>query len=140
MVQSISAERTLTLPEYNGQLDGLSWPLIWPAKDPGDTNMDFSLDVSGWLEEIQDTIATVTAEWVPDADIGDLNITSMFAHNSIITIITEEGIAYTTYTVTLTATTTLLGEILSRNIKLPVAPRYGNVIASDGGSVSGIAQ
>ena len=139
MVQAISAERTLILPEYNGQTPGLSWPLVWPAKDPNDAEMDFSLNVNGWLTEIGDTIASFTASWSPDGT-GDLVVNSAFSHSGICTILTSGGVAFSTYVVTLTIHSATLGEVLSRNIELPVMPRYGDSIASGGGSVSGVIQ
>jgi hypothetical protein len=136
MVQSISVERTVDLPEYVGQTKGMSWPLVWPPKDPNDTNMDFSLDVSGWLLEIQDTVGSFVVGWTPNGAIGNLVITSAFSHNSIVTILTNGGVPYVTYTVNITITGVLTGEVLSRDIQLPVEPRFGNVVVTP--SVSGV--
>lgn len=138
MVQVISAQRTLVLPEYLGQTSGLQFPLIWPPKDPADSDMDFSLDISGWLAEIQDTIATVSAGWTPNST-GDLLIPSMFSHNGVITIITNGGLPFITYAVTLSATTAILGAVLTRTIRLPVEPRFGSVESATG-AVSGVSQ
>lgn len=138
MVQPISAERTLILPEYNGQTPGLSFPLIWPSKDPNDANMDFSLDVSGWCVEIDDTVRSFQVGWTPTAFSDDLVVTSAFAHNNICTIITAKGRPFIAYTVTLTILSTTYAETLSRNITLPVQPRYSDVIAALG-SVSGVS-
>lgn len=139
MVQAISAERTLALPEYNGQTPGLQWPLVWPSKDPNDSNMDFSLDVSGWCAEIGDTVASFQVGWSPNADPADLVVESAFAHANVCTIITKGGRPFVAYTVTLTIKSTTLGEALSRNIELPVAPRYGDQTVATG-AVSGVAQ
>jgi len=138
MTQPISAERTLILPEYNGQTPGLSFPLIWPSKDPNDANMDFSLDVSGWCTEIQDTVKSFQVGWTPDLATDDLVVTSAFAHNNVCTIITAKGRPFIAYTITLTILSTTYSETLSRNITLPVQPRYGDVVAALG-SVSGVS-
>lgn len=132
---AISTERTLILPEYNGMTPGLSFPLVWPAKDPGDVDMDFSLDVSGWLLEIQDTIKAFTVGWTPEGGTGDLTIASASSHNAICTIFASGGVAWTTYAVTFAITGQLTGEVLSRTIRLPVEPRYAGPVSV--GSVSG---
>lgn len=137
MVQAISAERTLVLPEYNGQTAGLSWPLVWPAKDPGESNIDYSLDISGWLNEIQDTIGSLNVNWGPDGT-GDLAVNSAFSHNSVLTALVSAGNAYVTYDVTFTVKSATLGETMVRTIQLPVEPRMAD--AGSGGSVSGVVQ
>lgn len=137
MTQSISTERTLILPEYAGFTPGLSMPLVWPAKDPGDSHMDFSLDIGGWLTEIQDTIGSFQVGWTPNSGTGTpLVITSAFSHESVVTILASAGNAFDTYTVTIAVTTAINNDVLSRNIQLPVEPRYGNVIAPL--SISGV--
>lgn len=138
MTRGVSKERTLVLPEYCGQTPGLSWPLVWPAKDPGDSDMDFSLDVSGWLADIGDTLGSFTVGWIPEGDAGDLVITSAVANGGILTIYTDAGTAYVNNTVTFDATGLLTGQVLSRSVTLPVEPRYGNFIAPQ--SISGVVQ
>lgn len=139
MVQSISATRTLVLPEYTGQTVGLSWPLVWPSKDPGAMNLDYSLDVSGWLSEIQDTIGSFSVDWGADfAD--DFAITGAFSHNGVATVLSSGGTAYVAYRVTFTFTSASLGEVLVRTVVLPVEPLYVAAANSYGmvsGSVSG---
>lgn len=135
MVQPISAMRTLVLPEYNGQTLGLSWPLLWPAKDPGAARMDFSLDVSGWLGELQDTIGSFTVIWSPDGT-GDLVIDGAFSHNGVVTIFASAGVPYVTYRVTLMITSAKLNETLLRTVLLPVEPQ-GSLAANSYGMVSG---
>lgn len=118
----ISATRTLTLPEYSGHTAGLQYNLVWPSKTPGDTNVDYSLDVSGWLTEIQDVIGSLTVVSAPNGT-GDLVIAQSFWKNGVATVLTSSGNPYTTYQVTLTITTSLNGEILSRTVDLPVLPQ-----------------
>lgn len=135
---SISAERTVTLPEYCGATPGLSWPLIWPAKDPSDVMMDFSLNVSGWLLEIGDTIGSFTVGSAPTGDTGDLEIASAVSHNGVCTVYTNAGLPLTTYDVTFNITGETTNETLSRTVSLPVAIRYANAAAE--ATVSGVVQ
>lgn len=134
----ISAERTLILPEYIGTTPGLQWPLVWPAKDPQDAGMDFSLDVSGWLTEIQDTIAAFTVGSAPTGGTSDLVINSAFSHNGVCTVLVSAGNPFVEYTVSFLITSAINGETLSRSITLPVEPRYGNMVAET--TVSGVVQ
>lgn len=138
MTQAISKERTVVLPEYCGATPGLQWPLYWPAKDPGDTGMDFSLDVSGWLTEIGDTIGSFTVGSAPTGDAGDLVIASAFSHNGICTVLVSGGNPYDTYTVSFVIISAINNEVLARSVSLPVQPKYGNHIAQT--SVSGVVQ
>lgn len=138
MTEIVSKTRTVVLPEYCGATPGLQWPLVWPPKDPFDTNMDFSLDVSGWLTDIGDTIGSFVVGSAPTGDVGDLIITRAFSQNGICTVITDGGVPFDMYTVTYTITSAIQGEVLSRSILLPVEPRYGNTIAS--ASISGVVQ
>lgn len=132
MAMTPATSRTLLLPEYNGATLGLSWPLIWPAKDPGET-VDYSLNIGGWLQEIQDTVATLNVSWSPN----DLSVLTASARNGILTVVVSGGVAYQTYEVTFTVTSTLYNETLTRTVQLPVEPRYSAFGNAASGTVSG---
>lgn len=140
MTQAISCERTLSLPEYAGQTVGSVWPVSWPSKNADDDEIDFSLDVTGWLEEIQDTLSTVVAIWEPNSPADDFELTRVFALDGVITVIASGGTPWLTYVITIEATSAALGQKLSRSICLPVEALYtGRSDSSTSGQVSGVA-
>jgi hypothetical protein len=140
MIQAISPERTLVLPEYSGQTVGLSWPLSWPAKDPHDTDTDYSLDISGWLLQIQDNVAVVQAFWEPNNPGDTFVLTEAWVANSIATVLASGGTPWMTYGVRLQITSQILGQVLSRTITLPVMPLYrDDILSTTSGMVSGVA-
>lgn len=133
-----SAIRTLALPEYEGQTVGLSWPLIWPPKDPLSVDLDYSLDISGWLLEIQDVIGALNVHWGPYTGSGDLAIGSLNASNGIITVFTSAGRPYSLYTVTISAVGHITGMNLVRSILLPVNAVGAAADVTAGMGVSGV--
>ncbi len=138
MTQAISCERTLVLPEYSGGQNSL-WPVSWPSKNADDEQIDFSLDVTGWLEQIQDTISTVTAIWEPNSPADDFELTQVWANDGVITVLANGGTPWLTYVVTLVATSAALGQVLSRTICLPVEALYSDrPHGSTSGQVSGV--
>jgi hypothetical protein len=139
MVQSISSERTIALPEYTGIVPGLAWPLVWIPKDPADALMDYSLSIGGWLSEIEDTASTITATWSP-AD-GSLLINTVYVNNNIATIIVSGGLPYITYTVALNVVSQINAITLNRLVLLPVMPLYSDPgFPMSSASVSGVFQ
>lgn len=135
---AVSALRTIRLPEYEGQTIGLQWPLLWPPKDPQSADLDYSLDVSKWLMEIQDTIATANVHWGPYIRAGDLAVYGLSVSNGIITILTSGGLPFNTYTVTMSVTTAIAGLNLVRSILLPVNAVGASMDVSGTASVSGV--
>jgi hypothetical protein len=93
-------------------------PLMWPAKDPGDT-LDYVFDISPALTANPgDTIATLDTAISPNHP-GDLTLAASSADGAWAVLWLSGGQALTTYTVTVTVTTTG-GRTLARSISLPV--------------------
>jgi len=93
-------------------------PLVWPAKDPGDT-LDYVFDISPALTANPgDTIATLDTLISPN-NPGDLTLAMSSADGACAVLWLSGGQALTTYTVTVMITTTG-GRALARSISLPV--------------------
>lgn len=135
MAQTPARARTVYLPEYAGLTPGLSIGMEWPAKQPEETGMDFSLNIQGWLFDIFDNVASFNVVWSP-ADVGDLVISEAFEHQGICTIITHSGKPYKAYDVTFAVTSQISGQQLVRTVRLPM---HGAVpVSVVSGAVTGV--
>ena len=78
-------------------------PLRWPAKQPGDV-LDYSLDISGFLADVEDQPVTVTATPV-SLQLGDISINSITIAGGLITLWLSGGLPGTDYVFEITAQT-----------------------------------
>jgi hypothetical protein len=93
-------------------------PLVWPAKDPGDT-LDYVFDITPALTANPgDGISTLDVVISPD-NPGDLAMASCTADGARAVLWLSGGQAETTYTVTISMTTAA-GRALVRSVALPV--------------------
>ena len=93
-------------------------PLIWPAKDPGDT-LDYVFDIMPALTaNLGDTIATLDVVINP-ANAGDLTLVSANADGTRAVLWLTGGQPSIIYTVSINVTTSG-GRALARSISLPV--------------------
>jgi len=95
-----SASRTLMVPAptpYRGLL-AVRGPLIWPAKAPGDV-LDFVLDPSDWLADIDDVLATGVPTLPPPQSDVDLTALWWGPLNGMFVIFLAGGTSGATVTV-----------------------------------------
>ena len=119
-----SSARTVQLdsfvPVARGSTAVAPAPLNWAAKDPADT-LDFQFDVSPALVGNDgDRIATLDVSISPNLP-GDLALVSAAADGATAVMWFSNGVAGTTYAVTVAITTTN-GRAVQRTILLPVLP------------------
>jgi hypothetical protein len=111
-------------------------PLVWPAKDPGDT-LDYVFDIMPALTaNPSDMIATLDVAISP-ANPGDLTMVSASADGPRAVLWLSGGQALTNYTVTINITT-IGGRALARSVGLPVlalasVPALASALTTPGG-------
>jgi len=94
-------------------------PLTWPAKDPSDV-LDFVLDMSPAVAGDEgDAIASVSASISPASDPSDLSVSQIGTDGLFAVLWLANGVAGTTYAVTIAAIT-LSGRTIERTVLLPV--------------------
>jgi hypothetical protein len=92
--------------------------LVWPIKDPGDV-LDYVFDLSDALAGNDgDAVATIDVSIYPN-NTGDLSLQSSSADGDLAILWLADGIAGTTYAVTVVVGTNS-GRIVSRTVSLPV--------------------
>ncbi len=104
-------------------------PLIWPAKDPADI-LDYILDVSEALAGSEgDSITTLDVQIAP-AMPGDLVLNASSSDGSKAIVWLAEGIAGTTYSITLNIGTQS-GRMIARTVTLPVLALTTNAVGTN---------
>jgi hypothetical protein len=103
--------------------------LIWPIKDPGDV-LDYVFDLSDALAGNEgDAIATIDVSIYPN-NTGDLSLQSSSADGDQAILWLANGVAGTTYAVTVVVGTNS-GRIVSRTVSLPVEALATPVVANN---------
>jgi hypothetical protein len=116
-------------PFPRGVLQTQPPPLIWPIKDPGDV-LDYVFDLSDALAGNDgDAIATIDVSIYP-SNTGDLSLQSSTADGDQAILWLADGVAGTTYAVTV-AVGTNSGRIVSRTVSLPVEALATPVVANN---------
>jgi hypothetical protein len=93
-------------------------PLTWPGKDPGDV-LDYEFDISAALLGNEgDTLASASVTSTPSGP-GDLVVNSLAADGAMLVFWLAGGVAGTTYTLKVSATT-VAGRTVERALLLPV--------------------
>ena len=103
--------------------------LVWPIKDPGDV-LDYVFDLSDALSGNDgDAIATIDVSIYPN-NTGDLSLQSSSADGDQAILWLANGVAGTTYAVTIVVGTNS-GRIVSRTVSLPVEALASPVVSNN---------
>jgi hypothetical protein len=109
-----SAARTIPLLSFAGTTprgrQPVSLPLRWPPKQPADV-LDYSLDATGFLADIEDQVVSVTATPL-SVSAGDVAIASLAVAGGLVTAWLAGGQPDTDYTIEV-AIATLAGRTMN---------------------------
>ena len=118
-----SDARTVQVVEpSSAQLRGVTVavvPLAWPAKAPAE-QLDYSLDLSLWLEDADDDLVQASASVSPAAHLTDLGIIWCSVISGLVVLFLAGGTIGTSYTVLVTART-VAGRIAVFPVSLTVS-------------------
>jgi len=103
---TVSTARTIAVPSQGFSAAGAlvaSPYLVWPTAEPSDT-LDYSLDLTAPLADVDDVIATVTLTVAPSGT-GELSYSRLSVAGDVITWWGAGGVAGRRYLVSVTAAT-----------------------------------
>jgi hypothetical protein len=117
---AISALRTIKPPvARRGMAFGVGETARWPTAQLG-LNLDYSIDISTDLADVDDTITAVSIAIAPSGG-DELQASSVFAQDGVVTAVLNGGVAGRQYTCRLLVTC-LSGRVLPYTIGILVNP------------------